>query len=385
MRSMTGYGRASLERDGRELTLELKTVNHRFLDLNIRLPRALLFLEDGMRKGLNARLSRGHVDVFINYRNAREDAREVTLDGALLKAYARAMDEAAALLPDVRDDRSLARLVTMPDVLVVAEKAEDQDAVTALCADVLNLACDALEQMRAREGESIGRDLAAKVDNLERVAGEIAQRAPGVVEDYQRRLNERIAELLQSPPDPLAAWRRRSRIFRRPRGDRRGAGAAVEPLRAVPPPARAASEPVRPQARFPGAGDEPRVAGTIGSKASDLEIGRRVVEAKAEIEKIREQVQASSSNGARFVNIGFGSLVNAGRIVAVVSARFRAGAKRLLRDAEDRNQLRRRDVRAEGARGAGDGQRPRGAPRGADQETLAEAAWRRKALRCKSR
>ena len=71
MRSMTGYGRASLERDGRELTLELKTVNHRFLDLNIRLPRALLFLEDGMRKGLNARLSRGHVDVFINYRNAR--------------------------------------------------------------------------------------------------------------------------------------------------------------------------------------------------------------------------------------------------------------------------------------------------------------------------
>ena len=202
MRSMTGYGRASLERDGRELTLELKTVNHRFLDLNIRLPRALLFLEDGMRKGLNTRLSRGHVDVFINYRNAREDAREVTLDSALLKAYARAMDEAAALLPDVRDDRSLARLVTMPDVLVVAEKAEDQDAVTALCADVLNLACDALEQMRAREGESIGRDLAAKVDNLERIAGEIAERAPGVVKDYQQRLNERIAELLQSPPDP---------------------------------------------------------------------------------------------------------------------------------------------------------------------------------------
>ena len=140
MRSMTGYGRASLERDGRELTLELKTVNHRFLDLNIRLPRALLFLEDGMRKGLNARLARGHVDVFINYRNAREDAREVTLDGALLKAYARAMDEAAEMLPGVRDDRSLTRLVAMPDVLTVAEKAEDQDAVTALCADVLNLA-----------------------------------------------------------------------------------------------------------------------------------------------------------------------------------------------------------------------------------------------------
>ena len=255
MRSMTGYGRASLERDGRELTLELKTVNHRFLDLNIRLPRALLFLEDGMRKGLNTRLSRGHVDVFINYRNAREDAREVTLDSALLKAYARAMDEAAALLPDVRDDRSLARLVTMPDVLVVAEKAEDQDAVTALCADVLNLACDALEQMRAREGESIGRDLAAKVDNLERIAGEIAERAPGVVKDYQQRLNERIAELLQSPPDPQRIAQEVALFADRAAIDEELV--RLEPFRAVPPPARAAGA-RRAQARFPRAGDEPR-------------------------------------------------------------------------------------------------------------------------------
>ena len=115
MRSMTGYGRASLLRDGRELTLELKTVNHRFLDLNIRLPRQLLFLEDCLRKGLNARLARGHVDVFINYRNTREDAREVCLDGALLQAYAGALEKAAALLPQVHDDRSLMRLVMMPE------------------------------------------------------------------------------------------------------------------------------------------------------------------------------------------------------------------------------------------------------------------------------
>ena len=288
MRSMTGYGRASLERDGRELTLELKTVNHRFLDLNIRLPRALLFLEDGMRKGLNARLSRGHVDVFINYRNAREDAREVTLDGALLKAYARAMDEAAALLPDVRDDRSLARLVTMPDVLVVAEKAEDQDAVTALCADVLNLACDVLEQMRAREGESIGRDLAAKVDNLERVAGEIAQRAPGVVEDYQRRLNERIAELLQSPPDPQRIAQEVA-LF----ADRAAIDEELVRLSSHFAQFRhllAQQEPVGRKLDFL-VQEMNREANTIGSKANDLEITSKVLEMKSEIEKIREQVQ----------------------------------------------------------------------------------------------
>lgn len=288
MRSMTGYGRASLERDGRELTLELKTVNHRFLDLNIRLPRALLFLEDGMRKGLNARLSRGHVDVFINYRNAREDAREVTLDGALLKAYARAVDEAASLLLDVRDDRSLARLVTMPDVLVVAEKAEDQDAVTALCADVLNLACDALEQMRAREGESIGRDLAAKVDNLERISGEIAERAPGVVKDYQQRLNERIAELLQSPPDPQRIAQEVA-LF----ADRAAIDEELVRLSSHFAQFRhllAQQEPVGRKLDFL-VQEMNREVNTIGSKASDLEIGRRVVEAKAEIEKIREQVQ----------------------------------------------------------------------------------------------
>lgn len=288
MRSMTGYGRGSIERDGRELTLELKTVNHRFLDLNIRLPRALLFLEDGLRKGLNARLSRGHVDVFINYRNVREDAREVTLDGALLKAYARAMDEAALLVPGVKDDRALTRLVSMPDVLTVAERSEDQESVTALCADVLNLACDALEQMREREGESIGRDLAAKVDNLERIAGEIAGRAPGVVEDYQQRLNERIAELLQSPPDPQRLAQEVA-IF----ADRAAIDEELVRLSSHFAQFRhllAASEPVGRKLDFL-VQEMNREVNTIGSKASDLEIGKRVVEAKAEIEKIREQVQ----------------------------------------------------------------------------------------------
>lgn len=288
MRSMTGYGRGSLERDGRELTLELKTVNHRFLDLNIRLPRALLFLEDGLRKGLNARLSRGHVDVFINYRNARDDAREVTLDGALLKAYAKAMDDAAALLPEMKSDASLTRLVTMPDVLTVSEKAEDQDTVSALCADVLSLACDALEQMRAREGESIGSDLSAKVDNLERIAGEIAQRAPGVVKDYQQRLSDRIAELLQSPPDPQRLAQEVA-IF----ADRAAIDEELVRLSSHFAQFRqllAADEPVGRKLDFL-VQEMNREVNTIGSKASDLEIGKRVVEAKAEIEKIREQVQ----------------------------------------------------------------------------------------------
>ena len=160
--------------------------------------------------------------------------------------------------------------------------------MTALCADVLNLACDALEQMREREGESIGRDLAAKVDNLERIAGEIAGRAPGVVKDYQQRLNERIAELLQSPPDPQRLAQEVA-IF----ADRAAIDEELVRLSSHFAQFRhllAASEPVGRKLDFL-VQEMNREVNTIGSKASDLEIGKRVVEAKAEIEKIREQVQ----------------------------------------------------------------------------------------------
>ena len=288
MRSMTGYGRASLLRDGRELTLELKTVNHRFLDLNIRLPRQLLFLEDCLRKGLNARLARGHVDVFINYRNTREDAREVCLDGALLQAYAGALEKAAALLPQVHDDRSLMRLVMMPDVLSVSEQAEDQDAVRDLCVDVLKQACDSLEEMRVREGQSIAKDMTANLEAQQRTAREIAVRAPCVAEDYRVKLNDRIAEILQAPVD-TQRLEQEVAIF----ADRAAIDEELVRLSSHFAQFRrllCAQEPVGRKLDFL-VQEMNREVNTIGSKASDLEIGRRVVEAKAEIEKIREQVQ----------------------------------------------------------------------------------------------
>ena len=98
MQSMTGYGRCQLERDGRVMTVEVKSVNHRFLDTSYRLPRHLAFLDDAVRRGVSARLSRGHVDVFVNYENHRDDAREVRVDTALACAYQRAIGELSAAL-----------------------------------------------------------------------------------------------------------------------------------------------------------------------------------------------------------------------------------------------------------------------------------------------
>ena len=130
MLSMTGYGRASRELDGRQMTIELKSVNHRFLDLSFRMPRNLMFMEEAARKALGARLSRGHVDVFVTYRNLRTDARTVMIDRALFDGYANALSAVAD--SGLKDDRSLMTIARLPDVLVVTEAEEDQAAVTAL-------------------------------------------------------------------------------------------------------------------------------------------------------------------------------------------------------------------------------------------------------------
>ena len=114
MYSMTGYGRGTASLDGRELTIELKSVNNRFLDIGMKLPRQLSFLEDGLRKLLSDSLSRGHVDVFVNYRNLRSDSKTVRVDEALLKAYLASARESARAL-DLADDLTLSKALALPD------------------------------------------------------------------------------------------------------------------------------------------------------------------------------------------------------------------------------------------------------------------------------
>ena len=160
MLSMTGYGRATCETDGRQLTIELKSVNHRFLDLSFRMPRNLMFLEDDARKAIAEKLARGHVDVFMTYRNLRSDARTVQVDRALFDAYAQALDTLAG--GGLRDDRSLMSVARMPDVMIVTEAEEDQDAVRALMLETMAQALEQLLAMRRREGASMAEDLGRK-------------------------------------------------------------------------------------------------------------------------------------------------------------------------------------------------------------------------------
>ena len=288
MYSMTGYGRSSVEHDGRQLTIELKSVNHRFLDISFRMPRSFGFLEDAMRRQIGAVLSRGHVDVFATYRNMREDSKLVTVDEALLKAYMTAFDRIEAAT-GLRDDRSLSVAARLPDVMVVAEAEEDQDALKALVEEALTEALSQMRDMRAKEGEALRADIASRVDRLEDMTVRIEARYPDTVTEYRQKLEARVQELL--------------------------GGATVDEQRLLQEVAlmadksAIAEETVRLHSHFQQirgflTQTEPagrkldfivqelnREVNTISSKSQDVPITNLVVEAKAEIEKIREQVQ----------------------------------------------------------------------------------------------
>lgn len=287
MRSMTGYGRCQIAEDGREMTVEVKSVNHRFLDLSYRLSRELSFLDEAVRTGVGARLKRGHVDIFVGYANRREDAREVRVDVELAKAYERAMRELAEAVGAERMP-SLADYARMPDVLTVQPAQEDGDAVRALFERALCGALDALIAMREREGESLARDLALKLDGLASLRAQIEARAPLVVTEYRDKLNARVAQLLDGQLDE-ARLSAEVALF----ADRAAIDEELVRLQSHIDQTRAAlgaQEPVGRKLDFL-VQEMGREVNTIGSKAQDAEIARLVVAAKGEIEKLREQVQ----------------------------------------------------------------------------------------------
>ena len=287
MHSMTGYGRCQIERDGRTMTVEVKSVNHRFLDTSYRLARHLMFLDDAVRKGVSARLARGHVDVFVNYENHREDAREVRVDTALAVAYQRAMNELSGAL-GVEVNVSLQEFARMPDVLTVQESAEDQDAVRVLFEETLSGALDALIAMRAQEGESMKRDILDKIKRVEEIRDAVAARAPMVVEDYRIRLKERIASMTEGEIDE-ARLLTEIAIF----ADRAAIDEELVRLLSHTAQIRKTVEMTEPVGRKLDflVQELNREVNTIGSKAMDAEIAQYVVQGKGEIEKLREQVQ----------------------------------------------------------------------------------------------
>ena len=288
MYSMTGYGRGAASLDGRELTIELKSVNNRFLDIGMKLPRQLSFLEDGLRKLLTDSLNRGHVDVFVNYRNLRSDAKTVRVDEALLMAYLASARESARKL-DLADDMTLSRALALPDVTSILPADEDQQALTNLAMEAMVMAIEGLKTMRLKEGERLKLDLSARMDTMASYAASIEKRAPAVVDEYRSKLTARIEEMLGETEVDRVRLATEVAIF----ADRAAIDEEIVRLNTHLVHFRellAAEEPVGRKMDFL-VQEMNRECNTIGSKANDAELTSIVLSCKAEIEKLREQIQ----------------------------------------------------------------------------------------------
>ena len=287
MMSMTGYGNAAREADGRRVLVEIRTVNHRFLDLSFRMPRNLLWMEDGLRKELSATIERGHADVYVTYENRRSDAKRAVADTALAMQYRQAVQALSEGL-GVRDDAGAAFYAALPDVITLESEEEDRDAVSALLLDALKEAEEKLVEMRKREGEALREDLAAHLGLLEGLVGKIADVAPEGPLLYRERLLRRLAELQAADPDPQRIAQETALM-----ADRCAIDEELSRLASHIAQMRSAFEAAQPMGKRLDflIQELNREVNTIGSKAGDARITQWVVEAKNEIEKMREQVQ----------------------------------------------------------------------------------------------
>ena len=287
MYSMTGYGRATNTHDGRTMTIELKSVNHRFLDLNFRMPRSFAFLEDTARKLIAKKLSRGHVDVFCTYVNLREDSKIVAADTGLVKAYMTALDEIEGIT-GYKDDRSLSMIARLPDAMRVMENQEDEEALRTLLTDTMNEALDNLNAMRLTEGEAMKQDMLSKISEIEEKNAFIEARYPETVAEYQAKLKARVEELLGSQLDE-ARLAQEVAIM----ADRAAIAEETVRLKSHIRQARekcALTEPVGRSLDFI-VQEMNREVNTISSKSQDIPSTQVVIACKSAIEKLREQLQ----------------------------------------------------------------------------------------------
>jgi len=195
IRSMTGFGRGEITQDGKEFTVEIKTVNHRYSDIFIKMPRQINFLEDRVRDLVSKGISRGKIDVFITYSNYGDDSKFVTFDEQLAKAYISAVESLRDKF-GLADDISVSLISKYPDVLKVEQAQEDEEQLWSLLKQAVENAVSSLIRMRQTEGEGLRRVLLERADIIESMVAEISKRAPEVPKEYKARLTDRIRELL---------------------------------------------------------------------------------------------------------------------------------------------------------------------------------------------
>ncbi len=288
VKSMTGYGRARETLNGRDITVEVRSVNNRYLDCTVKVPRAYIFVEDAVKSRVQKAVSRGKVDVFITIDATAADETVVAVNEPLARGYYQALTQLKDMF-SLQDDLTAVTLARFPDVLSVTKAEEDLESVAADICAVLDDALAAYNAMRTTEGGKLSEDIAGRAATIEAVVGKVEERSPQTVAAYREKLLARMQEVLQSTAVDESRILTEAAIF----ADKIAVDEETVRLRSHIAQLRTMLQSEQPIGRKLDflIQEVNRECNTIGSKCNDLTIAQDVVNMKAEVEKIREQVQ----------------------------------------------------------------------------------------------
>lgn len=288
MLSMTGYGRGEYKENGVEITVELKTVNNRYLDVSIKSPRVFVSSEEAVRSVIREKMTRGHIDVYINLSDKREQKRSLYLDEGIAKAYVATAKKLKELFPEAVDDITLTSIMRYPDAVRSEDISSDDGELLTGMNKALLSALDNLNVMRAKEGEKLKADMLKRVDYIEKLVKSIQVKAPEVAENYKSKLRSKIEKALECAEYDEQRLLTEVTIF----ADKSNIDEELTRLFSHVAQFREISETSLVGRKLDFLIQEfNRETNTICSKSNDLEITRLGLEIKNEIEKIREQVQ----------------------------------------------------------------------------------------------
>lgn len=288
VKSMTGFGRAIGEIDGYVITVELKSVNHRYFEFSSRIPRQYGFLDEKLKSYINSRVSRGKVECYVSIEALNTDSADVVVNNTLAGAYLKALKEIAQTY-DLKEDYGASTISRFQDVLVVRKAEEDEDKLWQYVKDVTDEAVDKFIEMRTVEGAKMYDDIYSRGQFILDCVSFIEERSPQTVKEYNDKLVERVHELIGDATLDEARVIQEVAIY----ADKVAVAEETVRLRSHIDQLNAfiaSDEPVGRKMDFL-VQEINRETNTIGSKANDVDIARKVVDIKAEVEKIREQIQ----------------------------------------------------------------------------------------------
>ncbi len=288
MKSMTGYGRSKLEKNNRIYTIEIKSVNHKYSDISIKMPRNLSYLEDKIKKEIDANISRGKIDVFVNFENYSDEGKKIVVNRDLVKRY---VEEFSIIANEnnLSMDIPVIELTKLPDVLNLRIEEDNEEIIENEVFECLKTAIDNFVAMRRTEGEKIKEDLLQRISRVEESIEKISTYSTGLIEEYVVKLEERVKELLKTDIIDEARLATEVVIY----ADKCSVEEEITRLKSHVVQFRQMLEEEKPIGKKMDflIQEMNREINTTGSKSASLDITNLVIETKTELEDIREQIQ----------------------------------------------------------------------------------------------